>query len=62
MIRTGAILPKAVLNLSKAETVGEKLKIKTTKIEREELQTKLPKRDLKATDTVWTAHSNVRLL
>ena len=52
MIQSGAELPKAVLNLAKADNLNHKRKIKTTKIEREELSTKLPKRELKASETV----------
>ena len=52
MIQSGAELPKAVLNLAKADNLNHKRKIKTTKIEREELSTKLPKRELQASETV----------
>ena len=52
MIQSGADLPKAVLNLAKADNLNHKRKIKTTKIEREELLTKLPKRELQASETV----------
>ena len=50
--KAGADLPKAVLNLAKPDSRKQKRKIQKSKIEREELQTKLPKRDLKATETV----------
>ena len=50
--QAGADLPKAVLNLAKPDSRKQKRKIQKSKIEREELQTKLPKRDLKATETV----------
>ena len=45
-------MPKAVLNLAKPDSRKQKRKIQKSKVEREELQTKLPKRDLKATETV----------
>jgi len=51
MTQAGADLPKAVLNLAKPDSRKQKRKIQKSKIEREELQTKLPKRDLKATET-----------
>ena len=51
-VKAGADLPKAVLNLAKPDSRKQKRKIQKSKIEREELQTKLPKRDLKATETV----------
>lgn len=51
-MKAGADLPKAVLNLAKPDSRKQKRKIQKSKIEREELQTKLPKRDLKATETV----------
>merc|ERR1711990_521236 len=51
MTQAGADLPKAVLNLAKPDSRKQKRKIQKSKVEREELQTKLPKRDLKATET-----------
>ena len=52
MLQSGAELPKAVLNLAKADNLNHKKRIKTTKIEREELMTKIPKRELNASETV----------
>ena len=57
-VKAGADLPKAVLNLAKPDSRKQKRKIQKSKIEREELQTKLPKRDLKATETVSHIISN----
>ena len=57
-VKAGADLPKAVLNLAKPDSRKQKRKIQKSKIEREELQTKLPKRDLKATETVSHMISN----
>jgi len=51
MLQSGAELPKAVLNLAKANNLNHKKKIKTTRIEREELMTKVPKRELNASET-----------
>ena len=56
MIQSGADLPKAVLNLAKTENLAQKRKIKTTKIEREELSTKLPKRNTEALERVRSHH------
>merc|ERR1711990_145291 len=50
LIQSGADLPKAVLNLAKTDNLNEKRKIKTTKVEREELSTKMPKRNTQALD------------
>ena len=58
MIQSGAELPKAVLNLAKADNLNHKRKIKTTKIEREELSTKMPKRELQASETVSLVTKN----
>ena len=51
MVQSGAELPKSVLNLTKPD-LNDKKRVKYQKVEREELQTKVPKRELVATETV----------
>ena len=53
MVQSGAELPKSVLNLTKPD-LNDKKRVKYQKVEREELQTKVPKRELVATETVIT--------
>ena len=51
MVQSGATLPQSVLNLAKPD-LNDKKRVKNQKVEREELQTKVPKRELIATETV----------
>ena len=51
MLQSGAVLPKSVLDLAKPD-LNDKKRAKNQKVEREELQTKVPKRELIATETV----------
>ena len=44
MVQSGAELPQSVLNLAKAD-LNDKKRVKTQKVEREELQTKVPKKN-----------------
>lgn len=51
MVQSGANLPQSVLNLAKPD-LNDKKRVKNQRVQREELQTKVPKRDLGATETV----------
>jgi len=44
MVQSGAELPQSVMNLAKAD-LNDKKRVKTQKVEREELQTKVPKKN-----------------
>lgn len=51
MKQSGAILPQGVLNLAKPD-LNDKKRAKNQRVEREELETKVPRRELAATETV----------
>lgn len=50
MKQSGAILPQGVLNLAKPD-LNDKKRAKNQRVEREELETKVPRRELAATET-----------
>ena len=51
MVQSGADLPQSVLDLAKPD-LNDKKRVKRQKIEREELQTKVPKCNFEATERV----------
>ena len=54
MVQSGAELPQSVMNLAKAD-LNDKKRVKTQKVEREELQTKVPKKNPLAVKKVKTS-------
>ena len=51
MVQSGADLPQSVLDLAKPD-LNDKKRVKRQKIEREELQTKVPKCNFETTERV----------